>query len=67
MHTGTLSAGKFYASASGVAHDANDRIIYDTDTGALFYDKNGSKAGGAVQFAELTDHLAISHANFEIV
>lgn len=31
--TGQSTAGQFYKSAAGVAIDADDRIIYETDTG----------------------------------
>jgi Ca2+-binding RTX toxin-like protein len=65
--TGTLSADQFAANASGTAQDANDRIIYEIDTGKLFYDSNGSAAGGAVQFAKLSSGLALTANNFSIV
>jgi Ca2+-binding RTX toxin-like protein len=64
--TGTLSADQFAANASGTAQDANDRIIYETDTGKLFYDSNGSAAGGAVQFAKLSPGLALTANDFSI-
>ncbi len=44
----------FKANASGTATDADDRIIYNTATGALFYDSNGNAAGGSTQFAVFT-------------
>ncbi len=40
-----LSLAQFAANASGTAQDSSDRIIYETDTGKLFYDSNGSTAG----------------------
>ncbi|WP_428659292.1 hypothetical protein [Reyranella sp.] len=64
--TGTLSLAQFAANASGTAQDASDRIIYETDTGKLFYDSNGNAAGGAIQFAKLTAGLALTNADFSI-
>ena len=65
--TGTLSAAQFVANASGTAQDANDRIMYETDTGKLFFDSNGSAAGGAKQFAQLSSGLALTANDFSIV
>ncbi len=48
---GALSAANFRASADGTAADANDYILYDTDSGALYYDADGSGKGAAIQFA----------------
>lgn len=65
--TGTLAASKFYASTNGLAHDADDRIIYNKTTGALFYDTNGSAAGGSVQFATLLGAPAINYVDFIVI
>ncbi len=64
---GTLSAAKFWKNTTGLAHDADDRIIYETDTGKLFYDSNGIAAGGAVQIARLAPNLALTYADFQVV
>ncbi len=64
---GTLGAEKFWKSATGLAHDANDRIIYETDTGKLFYDANGSAAGGATHFATLAPNLALTYLDFQVI
>ncbi len=64
--TGTLTAAQFAANAGGTAQDADDRIIYETDTGKLFYDSNGSAAGGAVQFAKLSSGLVLTASDFSI-
>jgi Ca2+-binding RTX toxin-like protein len=64
---GVLTAAQFAANASGTATDADDRIIYETDTGNLFYDTNGNAAGGSTLFATLTAGLGITNADFFIV
>lgn len=64
---GTLASGKFWKSTSGLAHDADDRIIYETDTGKLFYDANGKASGGAVQIATLAANLALTNADFVVI
>ncbi|MCJ8052990.1 hypothetical protein GB928_014100 [Shinella curvata] len=65
--TGQLTAGQFYKSAAGVAIDADDRIIYETDTGKLFYDSNGKAAGGVSQIALLSKNLALTAADFFVI
>lgn len=65
--TGTMSGVQFYASTAGVAHDKDDRIVYQTDTGKLFYDADGNGAGVAVQFATLSKGLALTAADFFII
>jgi Ca2+-binding RTX toxin-like protein len=64
---GTLAAGKFWKGTSGLAHDADDRIIYETDTGKLYYDANGKAAGGGILFATLAPYLALTSADFQVV
>jgi Ca2+-binding RTX toxin-like protein len=49
---GTLAASAFTTGAA--ATTADHRIIYNSGTGALFYDADGFGAGAAVQFATLT-------------
>ena len=33
--------------SGGAAHDANDRVVYNTSTGSLYYDADGSGSGAA--------------------
>lgn len=65
--TGTLTAAQFVANASGTAADSSDHIIYETDTGKLLYDSNGSAAGGVTQFALLSPGLQLTHQDFFII
>ena len=59
-----LSASAFAANASGNAADASDRIIYETDTGRLFFDADGNGAAAKVQFATIGANLAVTSADF---
>jgi Ca2+-binding RTX toxin-like protein len=65
--TGALSASLFKANAAGTATDANDYIVYETGTGKLFYDADGSGAGRAEQFALLSAKPALTAADFFVI
>ena len=63
------SVDKFYSATSGVAHDATDRIVYESDTGRLYYDADGNTANGvaAVQIAVLTNMAGLDWTDFAVV
>jgi Ca2+-binding RTX toxin-like protein len=65
--TGTINAAYFKSNSTGLAADSNDYIIYETDTGKLFYDSNGNAAGGSIQIALLGTNLALTAADFVII
>lgn len=65
--TGTLAKSAFVANLSGVSEKASDRIIYETDTGKLFYDADGTGSIKAIQFAVLTTKPTLTHLDFEII
>src|SRR5262249_21044811 len=64
---GTLKAANFHVGAH--AGDSNDYTVYNQQTGALFYDSNGSGSGHEVQFATLGTfvHPAIANNDFVVV
>jgi len=64
---GTMLSGYFKANAAGTATDSNDRIIYDTSNGNLFYDADGTGTETAIQFAILTAGLALTNNDFDVV
>jgi Ca2+-binding RTX toxin-like protein len=60
VSTGVLGTDAFWSGASvNTAHDATDRFIYNTTTGALWYDADGTGATAAIQVAILTGHPAL--------
>ncbi|WP_245340630.1 family 16 glycosylhydrolase [Mesorhizobium sp. WSM4313] len=62
LHTGKLPAAAF--STGTAAHDTSDHIIYDSSTGALYYDSDGHGGASQVQFATLSPGLSISSSSF---
>lgn len=68
--TGPITADQFHAAAgAAAAQDAADRLIYNTSTGALYYDADGAGGSAAVQFATIVNHATAGLAfdDFAIV
>ncbi|MBC1299317.1 calcium-binding protein, partial [Nostoc sp. UCD122] len=67
---GGLSAGILSASQLKIGTSANtseERFIYNSATGGLFFDTDGSASGFAqVQFAQLSTGLSLSNSNFVV-
>lgn len=63
---GTLSSAAFHANTTGLAHDASDRFIYETDTDKLWYDANGNAAGGRILVADL-NNVAFTRADILLI
>src|SRR6185369_5266220 len=67
---GNFVAGdaRFAAGAGFTSgRDASDRIVYDTSTGNLYYDADGSGAGGAQLVATLQDHPAVAATDITVI
>ena len=56
----TASDARFWSSGTGTAHDADDRVIYNTSTGQLWFDADGNGAGGAQLIATVDASLSAS-------
>jgi Ca2+-binding RTX toxin-like protein len=64
LSLGTLSADAFN---DGGPVEADDRIIYDTTTGDLFFDADGSGAQTATLFATASNLAPLSNTDFIVV
>ncbi|MBJ6127410.1 calcium-binding protein [Microvirga splendida] len=64
---GTLKSSAFWTNNTGKAHDKDDRVIYDKDSGVLYYDADGSGRGAAVAFATISKKLAMTSKDFYVV
>jgi Ca2+-binding RTX toxin-like protein len=62
---GVLAKSAFYTGTK--AHDADDRVIYNKKTGALFYDADGIGAKEAIQIATLSKNLKITEKDFFVI
>ena len=67
---GRFAAGdaRFFAAAgANGGHDLDDRVVYNTTTGQLWYDADGSGGGGAELIATLTTHSAVAAADLTVI
>lgn len=64
LAVGTLSASAFAANLTGQATGAAERILYETDTGKLFFDVDGVGGVARVQFATISAGLTVTSADF---
>ena len=66
LTAGSCTADNLVCSVGAAAGDANDFLLFDTSTGALSYDADGSGAGAAVQFATLTGVTSLSASDIDV-
>ncbi|MGO4706672.1 hypothetical protein AB4072_12960 [Microvirga sp. 2MCAF38] len=62
---GVLKPDAFHIGPA--AHDASDRVIYNSDTGALYYDPDGTGQAAAVLFAKLKPGLLLTNKDLFVV
>ena len=62
---GLLKTGFFFAGVR--AHDADDHIIYNKATGALYYDDDGIGAHAAIQLAYLSNKPVLAANDFAVI
>jgi Ca2+-binding RTX toxin-like protein len=60
-----LASDMFVTSTT--AQDAQDRIVYDRDTGSLYYDRDGTGSAAQVKFATLSNKAKLTYHDFFVV
>ncbi len=60
-----LKTDYFYAGTA--AHDANDHIIYNKATGAIYYDADGTGASQQVLIATVKKGLGLTYKDFYVI
>ncbi len=59
--------GRFAANASGTAQDASDRVVYDTSSGELYYDADGSGGGAAELIATISGAPGLAATDIAVI
>jgi Ca2+-binding RTX toxin-like protein len=65
LSTGYLRSSQFHIGAA--AHDTTDRIIYNSATGAVFFDPDGTGSAAPTQFAWLSTGLGLTASDFQVI
>lgn len=67
LTAGALLESQFLVAQDGVAQTADQRMIYDSGDGTLYYDADGSGALDAIAVAQLTNRADLSFDDILIV
>jgi Ca2+-binding RTX toxin-like protein len=61
------SDARFWSSGTGTAHDADDRVIYNTSTGQLWYDADGNGSGSAQLIATIQGAPTLAATDISVI
>jgi len=61
------SDARFKANSSGTATETNDRVVFNTSTGQLYYDADGSGSGAAALIATVQAGASVASADIVVV
>jgi Ca2+-binding RTX toxin-like protein len=66
---GDLTAGdaRFKANSSGTATDTSDRVVFNTSTGRLYYDADGSGGGAAQLIATVQGGASVAATDISVI
>lgn|GEM_PF-2772470 len=61
------ATGHFVSNTSGLATAARSQFVYETDTGTLFWDADGTGSGARQELAVLTGHPSLTGADLLVI
>lgn len=67
LTTGALASGRFISRADNLAQQADDRFIFRTTDKTLWFDSNGSTAGGLTMVADLQASATLTFQDILII
>ena len=67
LAAGALAASQFQNRADNLAQDATDRFVFRTTDATLWFDSNGSGAGGLTLLADLQAGVALTSADILLI
>lgn len=68
LAAGALAEARFKSNSTGLATETDDRFIYNTTNDNLYYDSNGSTAGGTkVLIADFSNNFAMEFLDITII
>jgi Ca2+-binding RTX toxin-like protein len=59
-----LNSSAFHSNNTGLAHDSNDRIIQDKNSGKIYYDADGTGSKAGILIANIQPNLKLAHTDF---
>lgn len=63
-----LASSAFYSGAGVIAaHDSDDRVIYNTSNGGLYYDSDGNGVAASMQIATIQNLSMVTNADIWVV
>ena len=67
LTAGILDAVQFQINETGLAENALQRVIYDSNTGDLYFDRDGNGAEVGTVFATLSTNLTLDEDDFAVI
>ena len=64
LATGMLGASAFAANLTGLATNALHRIVYETDSGRIYFDADGNGGTASIHFATVAAGMGLTNADF---